>query len=102
MQVNLSWTAVPNALFYRVYRGTSTGGPYQLIGQSNPSPMQSSNTTPAIPNYQDGPGNLINGINYYYVISTVTVDGESSYSTEFVATAPAQPGSPVGLTGVVI
>lgn len=101
MQVNLSWTAVPNALFYRVYRGTSTGGPYQLIGTTNPNPMQSANTTPATNNYQDGPGNLVNGTTYYYVVTTVTVDGESSYSSQFVATAPSQPGSPVGLTGVV-
>jgi hypothetical protein len=102
VQVNLSWADVPGALFYRVYRGTSTGGPYQLIGQSNPNPMQSSNTTPATTNYQDGPGNLVNGISYFYVVSTVTVDGESSYSTEFAANAPSQPASPAGLTGVVV
>ncbi len=101
MQVNLSWIGVTGALFYRVYRATSTGGPYQLIGQSNPNPMQSSNTTPATTTYQDGPGNLSNGIGYFYVVSTVTVDGESSYSLEIAAPSPTQPSSPSGLSAII-
>lgn len=95
MQVNLSWAAVTNALYYNVFRGTTTGGPYQKIGQSNPS---ASNPTLT---YQDGPGNLTNGQSYFYVISSVTADGESAYSAEFAATAPSAPASPGSFTGIV-
>ncbi len=88
------------ALFYRIYRGTLSGGPYLLIGQSNPNPgvlpASGIQTT-----YQDGPGNLINGQTYYYVIAAVSQDGESAYSLQFVATAPSQPASPTGLTAVI-
>lgn len=101
MQVKLNWTGVTGALFYRIYRGTSSGGPYQLIGQSNPNPMQSSNNTPATTNYQDGPGNLPNGIGFFYVISTVTPDGESPYSAEIAAPAPTQPTTPTGLSVII-
>lgn len=100
MQVNLSWAPVTGALLYRVYRGTFTGGPYELIGTSNPN--QSGTPNQSVTNYQDGPGNLINGQDYFYVVSAMTVDGESSYGTEFVATAPLQPSSPLSLTGVVL
>jgi len=101
MQVNLSWNAVPNALFYRVYRGTSTGGPYQLIGQSNPNPGLTTASTNIVTTYQDGPGNLVNGVDYYYVISAVTADGEGAYSAEFHAVWPGAPPSVTGITGVV-
>lgn len=101
MQVNLTWASVPNALFYRIYRGTQSGGPYKIIGQSNPNPMSGASTSPALTSYQDGPGNLVNGQDYFYVVSSVTVDGESSYSTEFAAIYPGQPASPLTLTGTI-
>lgn len=101
MQVNLSWGAVTNALFYRVYRGTFSGGPYQLIGQSNPNPGQTSASANIVTTYQDGPGNLVNGVNYYYVISTVTQDGESPYSAEIAAIWPGAPTAPANPVAVV-
>lgn len=101
MQVNLTWNVVPNALFYRVYRGTSSGGPYNLIGQSNPNPAQTTAATNIFTTYQDGPGNLINGQSYYYVVSTVTADGESAYSAEIAALAPGQPASPANGVAIV-
>ena len=102
MQVNLSWAAVPNALYYRIYRSTFSGGPYQLIGQSNPNPGLSAAAGNIVTTYQDGPGNLTNGISYFYVVTTVTTDGESAYSSQYTATWPGAPNSPTGLTGVVI
>ena len=101
MQVILSWQSVPNALFYRVYRGTSSGGPYILIGQSNPNPGMTNANANILTTYQDGPGNLVNGINYYYVVSSVTQDGESPYSAEFAGIWPGAPASPANLTGVI-
>jgi len=101
MQVNLSWQPVANALYYNVYRSTFSGGPYLIVAQSNPNPGQNPTSTQVQTTYQDGPGNLVNGIDYYYVVSAVTVDGESPYSAEFVATYPGQPASVTGLTGVV-
>lgn len=101
MQVNLSWPAVTNALYYRVYRGTSHSGPYQLIGQSNPNPGQTSASANIVTSYQDGPYNLPNGIDFYYVVTAVTADGEGAYSNEYHATAPGQPSAISSLTGTV-
>src|SRR5690242_17342505 len=102
MQVTLNWAGVPKALFYRVYRGTFTGGPYQLIGQSNPNPAQTSAATNIVTTYIDGPNNLVNGQDYFYVISPVTADGEGAYSAEFHAAWPGAPPSVSSLTGVVV
>jgi hypothetical protein len=101
VQVNLSWGPVANALYYRIYRGVMSGGPYTLAAQSNPNPGNTSTSTQIVTTYQDGPGNLVNGQNYYYVITTVTVDGESPYSTEIAALAPSAPSAPAVNTAVV-
>lgn len=95
MQVVLNWSSVPNSRFYNVYRGTSTGGPYQLIAQSNPS------AGGVVTTYTDGPGNLSNGQDYYYVVSAMTADGESPYSAEYHAVPPSAPSVPTGLSGAV-
>jgi hypothetical protein len=92
---------VPNALFYRVYRGTSSGGPYQLVGQSNPNPGMTSASANIITTYQDGPGNLVNGQDYFYRITTVTQDGESPYSLEVSAIWPGQPPAPTGTSAII-
>jgi hypothetical protein len=101
MQVNLSWAVVTNALFYRVYRGTSSGGPYSLIGQSNPNPGQTTASGGIVTNFQDGPGNLVNGQNYYYTVSAVSADGESPYSVEIPAIWPGAPPAPTGTSAVI-
>lgn len=101
MQVNLSWGAVTGALYYRIYRGTSSGGPYQQIAQSNPSPGQTAASANIVTKYQDGPGNLVNGQNYFYVVTPVTADGEGAYSAEFAGIWPGAPPSVTGLTGVI-
>ena len=102
MQVNLSWASVANALYYNIWRSTISGGPYTLAGQSNPNPGSSSASGGILTTFQDGPGNLVNGVNYYYRVSAVTIDGESSYSTpETVATWPGAPSAPTGVTTVI-
>lgn len=101
MQVKLSWASVTGALFYNIYRSPVNNGPYVLIAQSNPNPGAAATNAGILTTYQDGPGNLENGQTYYYRVTTVTVDGESSYSTQFTATAPSQPAAPGSFTGVV-
>jgi len=101
MQVNLSWATVQNALFYRIYRGTITGGPYLLVGQSNPNPGNSTSSGNIVTTYQDGPGNLVNGQNYFYRVTAVTIDGESAYGTEVVATWPGAPAAPSSPSAIV-
>lgn len=101
MQVNLSWNAVTGALYYKIYRGLVTGGPYQLIGQSNPNPGQNPGSGTVTTTYQDGPGNIGNAQDYFYVVTTVGNDGESAYSSEYHAVAPSAPAAPGGLTAVV-
>jgi len=101
MQVNLSWASVANALYYKIYRGTSSGGPYLLAGQSNPNPGMTSASGGIVTTFQDGPGNLVNGMNYYYVVSTITADGESPYSTEIPAIWPGAPAAPTGGAAVI-
>lgn len=99
MQVNLSWQPVTGAWYYNIYRSVFSGGPYDIIAKSNPN----QNQTPAlaVTTYQDGPGNLENGISYFYVVSSVGADGESAYSSQFTATAPSSLAIPSGFTGVV-
>ena len=95
MQVDLSWNVVPDAIYYIIYRGVATGGPYLPVAQSNPASGGATTT------YTDGPGNLVNGQDYFYVVSVMTDDGESAYSNEYHAVASTQPASPTGLTGVI-
>ena len=89
MQVVLSWTASlsANVLYYRIYRGFQTGGPYQLIGQSKTRTY----TDITNPNQQ----------NAYYVVSAVTADGESAYSSEYAAVAPSQPSAPTSILATI-
>lgn len=89
MTVTLTWPAVTGATSYRVYRGQALGGPYVLAGVLP-------TTT-----WNDGPGNLATGINYYYVVTALNSDGESLFSNQFTATAPAFATPPV-ISGSVV
>ena len=70
--VNLSWNASKSQVAgYNVYRGTTSGGPYTKINASLDT------TT----NYLDS--TVQNGQTYYYVTTSVGVDGdESKYSNQ--------------------
>ncbi len=69
--VELAWSAVAGAAEYRVYRSTTSGGPYTLLGTST--------TTGFTDHTVDG------GVTYYYVV-TARASCESAFSAEVSAT----------------
>lgn len=78
-QVSLSWNAVAAATVYHVKRATNAGGPYTLLA------------SPGVAHFTDT--GRSNGTPYYYVVSAVTAQGESTDSAEVSATPSA--GLPV-------
>jgi hypothetical protein len=76
--VDLTWTASTSTVSgYNVYRGSQTGGPYQLV---NPS-LQSAG------GYVDG--TVASGQTYFYVVTAVDSTGsESAFSNEATAVIP--------------
>ena len=68
-QINLIWTAVPDALSYNIKRSTSSGGPYTTIA-SNIIGNSYSDT------------NVISEMPYYYIVSANMLSGESPNSNE--------------------
>jgi hypothetical protein len=85
--VDLSWNAsIPqDVIGYNVYRGNTSGGPYQKINQVlDPSTL-----------YTDT--SVIDGDTYYYVTTAVNSnDQESIYSNEAQATIPSDGSRNVG------
>jgi len=74
--VTLAWNTVSGAAGYNVYRGTTTGGPYNQI---------TAGISPAT--YTDD--NVSAGATYYYVVTDVNNAGqESGYSNESPAVIP--------------
>jgi Abnormal spindle-like microcephaly-assoc'd, ASPM-SPD-2-Hydin/Protein of unknown function (DUF1573) len=77
--VALSWTASTSSsvVSYNIYRGTESGGPYTLEGNSpNPATSYVDTTVEA-------------GQTYYYVVTAVDASGdESAYSNVTSATVP--------------
>ncbi len=72
--IHLTWTGVSGATEYRIYRSTTSGGPYSLIG-SVPDPTTSYDDT-----------TVSGGTTYYYVVRTFK-GCESVDSNEASATA---------------
>jgi fibronectin type 3 domain-containing protein len=79
----LSWQASLGATSYNVYRGTTTGGPYSLVGSAPSSPFTDTGLT--------------NGNPYFYVVTAVNPSGESGFSNEASATPQAAPTAPSNL-----
>lgn len=76
--VLLSWTASTSPILtnYKVYRGTTSGGPYPVV-----------TTLGLVTHYTDS--NIQNGQTYYYVSTAVDDTGaESAYSNEASAVIP--------------
>ena len=71
---------------YKIYRSTTSGGPYSYIG----------NTTTT--SYTDT--NLTNGQTYYYVVKAINQEGESVYSSEVFGTPMTVPSPPRNLTAI--
>jgi fibronectin type 3 domain-containing protein len=84
-QINLSWTANPNATSYNVKRATAPGGPYTTLA-----------TGVTATNYSSSGLNA--GATYYYVVSATNAGGEGSNSAETSATT--FPAAPATLTAI--
>lgn len=89
-RIDLSWTGV-TCDSYRVYRATTSGGPYSLVASGLGSPDYSDTTVEA-------------GVTYFYVVTAVNAPNcESGYSNQASATATgfcATPPSFGGLTSI--
>src|SRR5262249_6185662 len=83
--VVLNWTAPSFARSYNVKNSTTSGGPYATVANI----VKSSYTNTG----------LINGTQYYFVVSALNYYGESLNSSEVSATPVAIP--PVAPTGLV-
>jgi len=79
--VSLSWDSSPEATFYNIKRGTSTGGPYTDLLLSSP-----------INSVTDS--SVSDGVTYYYVVSAENASGESDDSMEVSVTAVVPPPPP--------
>jgi hypothetical protein len=75
-RVDLSWSNQANSTSYNVLRGTTSGGPYTLIG------------TTKVTAYTDTSG-LKNGSTYYYVVQPVNGSTEVCQSNQATVTVPA-------------
>ncbi|MDP1900205.1 MAG: LamG-like jellyroll fold domain-containing protein, partial [Rubrivivax sp.] len=85
--VALSWSAVASATSYRVYRSSTSGGPYTLV--ASPSGTSHSDT------------GLANGSAYYYVVRSHDGSAESANSQQVSATPVAvAPAAPSGVGAV--
>jgi len=87
-QVNLTWTAVPSATSYKIYRTTSSSLIPVLVGTS---------LTPTF-----GDTDLTKSTTYYYAVSAVGTSGESGQSVQVSATtlSSSSMASPIGLTAI--
>ncbi len=87
-QVTVSWTAVPGATAYNVYRGTTSGGQAAVpVG-------------PGITGTSLVDRGLMNGTPYFYRVTALGIGGESGRSAEVRATPvpPAPASAPTNLT----
>ncbi len=78
-RVSLTWNASATATSYFVWRSTTSGGPYGLVGN------------PTAASFVDQ-GAIENGVTYFYVVSAENSGGVSGYSSQASAT-PAAPSS---------
>ena len=81
-QAALSWSASTGATQYHLWRGTTSGGPYTVVG------------APTATTYTDT--GLSNGTVYYYVVTAVDSAGTSANSAQ----VSAKPAATVGASGV--
>jgi hypothetical protein len=73
-KVQLTWSAVAGAVCYNIYRSQTSGGPYTLIASCYVTDYCT---------YLDY--NVVNGITYYYVVTSISGGIESLYSNEVSA-----------------
>ena len=78
LQVALQWSAVATPGTYDLKRSTTSNGPYSVIA-----------TGLTATNYLDAP--LTNGVTYFYVVSSLNLNGEGTNSLPVSATPNAPP-----------
>jgi polygalacturonase len=83
LQINLNWDAVAGATAYNLYRGTSNNGPYPIVFSGL-----------TMTNYADT--GVTNGVMYFYVVTSVVSDVESTNSSQASA-APLPSSQPVNI-----
>jgi hypothetical protein len=76
-QVSLTWSMVTGASSYNVKRSPASGPPYTIIASTSAT------------NYTDT--SVLDGATYYYVVSAVSLGGESSPSAPVKVTLPLPP-----------
>jgi autotransporter-associated beta strand protein len=76
-QALLNWAASDGATSYNVKRSTTNGGPYAIIA------------SPTTNNYTDA--GLLNGMTYFYVVSSTNIFGESTNSAQISVTPSIGP-----------
>ncbi|HVF39199.1 MAG TPA: hypothetical protein VM939_04810 [Gemmatimonadaceae bacterium] len=77
MRVELSWPTDPNSGGFKVYRGLTSGGPYEFLAT-----VENNGTAEGYPDIA-----VINGTTYYYVVTAIGGDdGETDQSNEESAT----------------
>jgi fibronectin type 3 domain-containing protein len=86
-QINLSWTANPNAVSYSVKRATTPGGPYTTLATGITATSYSNSGLSA-------------GSPYSYVVSATNAGGEGADSAE--ASATTFPAAPAPLTATAV
>lgn len=76
--VDLSWNpSISAAAGYNVYRGSQSGGPYEILH-------------PGLQSFAFTDSNVQSGVTYYYVVTAVDANGiESDFSDEASAVIPA-------------
>jgi fibronectin type 3 domain-containing protein len=79
-RVSLAWTASTGATSYNVKRATTNGGPYTTV--ASPAGISYTDTT------------VTNETTYDYVVTAVSVSGESANSNQASATPNTTPGAP--------
>jgi fibronectin type 3 domain-containing protein len=82
--VTLSWSASSGATFYRVRRGTVSGGPYTTVATVTSTLWANTGLT--------------NGTTYYFTVVAGNSAGTSANSSPASATPLALPGAPTGVT----
>ncbi|WP_371320237.1 hypothetical protein [Chengkuizengella axinellae] len=71
LQISVTWDEVVGSENYIVKRSTSSGGPYDIVGETNSTSFTDLN--------------VMNGVTYYYVISGVNRDGLEGYPANEVS-----------------
>lgn len=73
LQINLNWTPAAGGTAYNLKRGTTSGGPYPTVFNSLTGTNFSDST-------------VSNAVSFYYVVTAVNGNGESTNSTQASAT----------------